>query len=364
MNSIDLAIIEFIRKDEADCTDSEFNELALRLFQHQYENNATYQRFCESRQHTPGAVQNWEDIPAVPTDAFKSVDFCSFPLEQKVRTFISSGTTQESRSRHHLETLAVYEASLLPSFARHLLPDGAEMQMLSLTPSSESHSESSLYFMIGRVMKEWGAEGSCYFIQPDGTFATNELADALESSQEQSRPMMLLGAAFSFVYFLDWMTEKRRSFQLPPGSRLMETGGYKGQTREISRDELLTLFEQQLGVPSTHCVNEYGMTELCVQFYDHALRDMHEGLEPRRHKSIPHWSRVQILDPESLQQTAEGETGIIQVCDLSNRCSIIQIMTADLGRKTADGFEILGRASTAESRGCSLTLDELLRSGC
>ncbi|NIP83573.1 MAG: hypothetical protein GWM90_31850, partial [Gemmatimonadetes bacterium] len=62
------------------------------------------------------------------------------------------------------------------------------------------------------------------------------------------------------------------SFALPAGSRLMDTGGYKGRGRRLDPTELRAVYGDRLGLPPWACVNEYGMTELLSQYYDTALR--------------------------------------------------------------------------------------------
>jgi hypothetical protein len=49
----------------------------------------------------------------------------------------------------------------------------------------------------------------------------------------------------------------------------METGGYKGRTRELPGAELHRLDRGAFGIPASHIVSEYGMTELSSQAYDH-----------------------------------------------------------------------------------------------
>jgi len=66
------------------------------------------------------------------------------------------------------------------------------------------------------------------------------------------------------------------------------------------------------------------------------------------------WARAQIISPETGRGVKEGETGLIRVFDLANVYSVMAIQTEDLGIKRGDGFELVGRASAAEPRGCSL----------
>ena len=103
-------------------------------------------------------------------------------------------------------------------------------------------------------------------------------------------------------------------------------------------------------------INQYGMTERASQFYDSLLV---EPTAPRR-KLGPPWARVRIVDPETGDDAADGELGMIVVHDLANTGSVAAIETADLGRRIADDFEIGGRAPDAEARGCSIAADVML----
>ncbi|MBI2193901.1 MAG: long-chain fatty acid--CoA ligase [Planctomycetes bacterium] len=358
---LDGAIERYIRGEGGEGCEEAFNALALRLFEYQFERNRIFRQFCRQRGGTPGDVRRWEEIPAAPTEAFKTFDFCCFPPEKTVRTFVSSGTSGASRSRHHLDTLTLYEASLVPNFARHLLPGGERLPLLALTPPAAHHPESSLFHMIETLMRALGAPGSGNFLSPEGRLDSAGLEAALNAHEEAGQPVLLLATAFSLVHFLDACGRRGVRFRLPSGSRLMETGGTKGRSREMPRPALLEQVEACLGVPPSFCVNEYGMTELGVQFYDRTLRDLHEGRPPRSSKSVPHWTRVRILNAESLSPAAPGSPGVIQVCDLTNRGSCLQVLTADIGRWEDGGFQVLGRAAGAEARGCSLTLEEMIR---
>ena len=137
----------------------------------------------------------------------------------------------------------------------------------------------------------------------------------------------------------------------------METGGYKGRSRTLTRLELHGLITAQLGIPSENIVCEYGMTELSSQAYDRAAcgnAAFQHPAKPERHFHFPPWARVQIISPETGREVADGQTGLIRVFDLANVYSVLAIQTEDLGVRCGSGFELLGRAKAAESRGCSL----------
>jgi acyl-protein synthetase LuxE len=154
----------------------------------------------------------------------------------------------------------------------------------------------------------------------------------------------LLGTAFLFVHLLDQMQKRGHTFLLPPGSWIMETGGYKGRSREIPKEELHRLLAARLGIPANRIFGEYGMSELSSQAYagtDGVLR-------------FPPWARALIVSPATGREAPEGERGLIRVCDLANVWSVMAVQTEDIGVKVGDAFRLVGRADRAEARGCSL----------
>jgi hypothetical protein len=103
------------------------------------------------------------------------------------------------------------------------------------------------------------------------------------------------------------------------------------------------------------------MTELCSQYYDSTLAERAaRGVAGPRRKLEPPWARVRVVDPDTLQPLPHGQAGLLQHVDLANLGSVMTVQTEDLGRRTEDGFLVIGRAGTAEPRGCSIAMDDLL----
>jgi hypothetical protein len=358
--ALDAAVIAWTREEPWVRDDARFDQLALALFEFQFERCAPYRRFCEGRGATPARVRRWQDVPAVPTGAFKELSLTSFPRERAVHLFRTSGTTNARAQRGALllDTLAVYEASLRASFRRGVLPDlaaGDRVSMRVLAPSAAEAPDSSLSHMFDTVMQTTGGPNSSHWIAGGALDAARALAD-LEDAQRECGPVLLCGTAFAFVHLLETLERGLRRFALPGSTRVMETGGFKGRSRTLSRDELYAWITDRLGVPPARIVNQYGMTELGSQFYDTVLG---ESAAPRR-KVAPPWVRVRILDPISGAEVTHGALGRIAVLDLANTGSVSALETADLGRATADGFEVIGRDPDAEERGCSIGADALL----
>lgn len=340
--------------------DDDFNALALGLFAYQFDQNAAYRQFCEYKRITPDAVSHWTEIPAVPIGAFKEATLSTQPVEQAVAVFMSSGTTRaDVRSRHYHPSLRVYDASARTNFVAHLFPDNAVMPLLVLNPSGQAAPNSSLAHYLSLMVDAYGAEGSGHFVSNEG-LQIDALLTALHAAEQGQEPICLLGATFAFVHLLDYMADRQLTFSLPTGSRVMDTGGVKGRSREITREDLTHEVERRFGVVAQRQVNMYGLTELSTQFLDATIRDATNGTLAPRHKTIPAWARTRVLDPDTLQELPEGAVGVLCHTDLANRASVCTILTEDLGVRNGRGFEIVGRVSGSQARGCSIAMDELL----
>ncbi len=338
--------------------DAEFNGMAMVLFALQYGRNQSYRKLCEARGVTPNTINRWSEIPTVPTSAFKELELTCLLPEQRTHVFHSSGTTEQRPSRHfhNAESLEVYEASLWAAL-KNLRFAIYDFRLLSLTPPAGQAPHSSLIHMFEVVRQNLGAGEDAFVgrVDSSGVWMLDFEAALATLTGKGSKPLLILGTAFSFVHLLDELAARNLRLQLPAGSQVMETGGYKGRSREMSKAELHALITERLMVPKSHIVCEYGMSELSSQAYDCKVQSAEYGARSAdRVFHFPLWARVQVVSPETGREVAEGETGLIRVIDLANVFSVMAIQTEDLAVRRANGFELIGRAKLAEPRGCSL----------
>lgn len=343
-------------------TEEAFTSLALRVFRAQCRWNAVYGAFVRGRGIDPETLDDWRRIPAVPTGAFRSLPLVTGGDSPEGVIFRTSGTTAGtgSRGEHRVSDPGLYRAALLPPFRDYLLPDGARLPLLSLIPPPWELRDSSLSFMMGVVAEVLCPPGGGWFVDALGEMDGEGMAGALQAAEAAGDPVLLAGTAFAWVHWLDAMDRRGLEVRLPEGSRILETGGFKGRSRTLSREELYGALESRLGIPAFRIVNEYGMTELLTQFYEPVLVEGGPG-DPRDRRHVgPPWIRTRILDPETLDEVSPGEPGLLCHLDLANLFSVSAVLTEDLGVAVADGFRVLGRAPGAEPRGCSRAMDELL----
>ena len=310
-----------LSSDAAEVGEAAFEALALEVFAFQLRWNSTYRNFVGGRE-----IGRWQSIPAVPAAAFKDLDrpLSCFPIGLAEGYFETSGTTGEVRGRHYFYNFDMYRAAIEAS-VRPLLRIGFPwgMRRCWLPGMGE---RSSLRFMFE-------------FLSGDGPVDELDFDD----------PVLLMGTALSFLHLFE---RGRGRVRLPEGSWVMETGGYKGSGRELSKPDLYAMFAEQLGVPAERVVNEYGMTELSSQFYARGADGFHARAP---------WARVVVRSPETGAEVELGEVGYISIYDLANIGSVMAVATQDLAVRGEGGsFQLLGRDPAAVPRGCSRAADEFL----
>jgi hypothetical protein len=200
-------------------------------------------------------------------------------------------------------------------------------------------------------------------VDASGAIDEPRLLEVLEGATAAGTPLLLVGTAFAWVHWMDLMDARGIRLSLPRGSRIMETGGFKGRSRSVPRSELYAGLSERLGIPLAAIVNEYGMTELLSQFYEPVLSGEAPADPEERYHVGPSWVRTRVLHPETLEEVPAGQEGLLCHVDLANVRSVMAVLTSDLGVRVGRGFRVLGRAPGAEPRGCSLVMEELLSPG-
>jgi hypothetical protein len=351
-----LGIIAAWHERGEELRDDAFDDLALRIFAHQLRRNEPYARYCAARGVTTDRMpSSWEAIPPVPAAAYKEATLATFDTKHAALVFESSGTTLGRGGRHYMEASALYDAALLAGFDRFVLSvlslskdDGARLRYLNLVPNPAERPHSSLGYMMARVSRERGAGKTRWYLRGDDLAVDAFFAD-LQDAVAAAQPVCIATTAFALLAVLDAADARGVRFRLPPKSRIMETGGFKGRTRVISREELYARASSSFGIPESQIVAEYGMTELTSQYYD-AL--------PRREKVGPPWLRARAVGTDGAT-LPEGVVGALVHVDLANLSSCIAVQSEDLGARVGSGILLIGREEGAELRGCSLDAETL-----
>ncbi len=310
-----------------------FNELAVDIFYFQYSNNQVYRRFVDLLGVDPSSIRNYSEIPFIPIEFFKDQKVVSGEFEPET-TFISSGTTGQSSSRHHIKSLNLYEQSFVANFKQQFgAPE--DYILLALLPSYLEREGSSLVYMVEKLIELTNNPLSDFYLHD-----YEQLAAVLSDLKQSSKKALLIGVTYAL---LDLAEAYPMHF---PELIVMETGGMKGRRKELLRTEMHDILKKAFGVENIR--SEYGMTELLSQAYSHK-----NGIF-----ESPAWMKVLIRDMnDPLTMLEDGQTGGMNIIDLANLYSCSFIATKDLGKKIDDTkFEMLGRYDNSDVRGCNLMI--------
>ncbi|SMB80831.1 Acyl-protein synthetase, LuxE [Desulfonispora thiosulfatigenes DSM 11270] len=349
-------VINYVSKFivQGHASDEQFNELALYLYAYHYKHNLPYQKYCRLKGITPRTVKTWRQIPPVPVDAFKDFSLSCINPDKAERIFMTSGTTQGIRGKHYHPNLYLYDLSMKYNFRERFMGKNEKIHMGILFPTEEEMPNSSLAHYLAFALQEFGTEHSSYFIDDNG-LKIEYLIEKLEHFEKSGEPCALLGASYSFVHILDELEKMGKVFNLPKESRILDTGGFKNQSREMNLDNFYNRLSSCFGVDRKNCINMYGMTELSTQFYDNG------NMVIPSIKSGPHWIKTRVINPITGQDVPKGEKGLLVHCDLANFNSVTTILTEDIGVEVENGFLLLGRSEGAEAKGCSIAVEEFIQ---
>ncbi len=312
--------------------DSDFIEIALQIFDYQYKNNPVYRSFVDYRKVNIHKINSIAKIPFLPIECFKYHCISTKPTENFKHTFISSGTTSSTTSKHHVFDISLYERSFSTAFKNFY---GAidELCFLALLPIYLERQGSSLIYMVDYLIHNSKNPSSGYYL-----YNHQELVEKIEELENKGQKTLLIGVSYALLDLAEHLKLNLKN------TIVMETGGMKGVRKELIRNELHKTLCSSFGVNKIH--SEYGMTELFSQAYSTG-----DGIF-----STPKWMQIHIRDMyDPLTELENGKTGGISIVDLANLYSCSFIETMDLGRKQSNEcFEILGRFDNSDTRGCNL----------
>ncbi len=334
-----------------------FDALACDIARFQAENVEGFARLTRARGLDPKKWTRAEEIPAVPTDAFKHARVSAFSEGETPVTFRTSGTTIGARGAHPFRTTATYDAGALAFGRASLTKSENEIsKVVVMGPSPRELPDSSLTHMIdlfAHSLAEKFDADTTYFME-DGVIDLARLDEIVARALvSDAKPFLMLGTSFAMVHFLDAIGDA--TFRLPRGSRVMQTGGFKGKSREVDGPKLRSEIARAFCVDEKDVVSEYGMTELSSQFYEGSAHGGTLGIYVE-----PPWARVVPVNGETLAPVSDGEVGIARIVDLLNVDSAVVVLTADRVRRKENGFELIGRAPGAPPRGCSIAIEEMI----
>ena len=308
----------------------EFEKVAIEVYKWQSINCEVYKEFISFlKKPEPTCI---EEIPFLPISFFKEFEVLSTDLPVKFK-FLSSGTTSSIRSKHSVQKPEMYERSFLKIY-ENFIGQPSDQVILALLPNYIEQGNSSLVFMVERLVKESNHPLSGFFLKD-----YNALISSYEEAISLGKEVVIFGVSYALLDLAEKKVDLSKA-------RIIETGGMKGRRKELSKEELHQLLKEGFG--TEYISSEYGMTELFSQSYSDK-----DGLF-----KMPAWMQVKIRETnDPFNFIPDGKTGGINVIDLANLYSCSFIATQDLGKIVDGQLQLMGRFDNADLRGCNLMVE-------
>lgn len=325
------------------------NDIILEMVKIQAEQNPYYKKFLEFKGENASQWESIDDIAPIPIEIYKESKFLvKSGWFEPVKVWESSGTSGNS-SRTPLESTVIYDDTIRRQFFK-AYGHTSHLSTVAFIPTPSEWPHSSLAYMF-----DIGVRGQ---LAPDSTFrlvkapqgrvgvASNLDNLVLEMTRRSLNGdrLFLYGISYLFIIIM----EEIRKFGFKPflgeNPIVTDTGGYKGVTRNYSREEFIKLFNETFSYKGEiEFVTEYGMSELNSPFWG-------KGVDPVFR--IPDWVRVRIDD----------ETNQLTIFDPGLYSTCVALKTQDRAELVdKNHIRLLGRLPGASMKGCSISAERARR---
>ncbi len=315
-------------------SDKSYEQLVLDIYRYQKRHNPVYADYLNNLGSR--VVNRISDIPYLPISGFKHNKVITGEDHTEI-TYSSSGTTATGKSLHFVRDRQAYLEQTVRLF-EHAYGKVQEYTYLALLPNYLEREGSSLIDMMQYFIGLSAYTESDFYL-----YDHDKLYSTLQKCKISNQPTILFGVSFALM---DFAEKYKLDF---PDLIIMETGGMKGQRKELPKSEMHRRLQKSFGVSSIH--SEYGMTELSSQLYSSGNGAFDQNINIKI-------AIKDITDP--LSSAPKGKQGIVCIIDLANIDSCSFIMTEDTGYLNGNNQLVLtGRLDISEARGCNLLLTEL-----
>ena len=298
-----------------------------------------------------------EETPYLPVTLFKDIDLKSVPDEEVIRRITSSGTTGQNVSRIYLdaETSAAQQRALCSITGDFI---GSRRIPMLIIDSPDVLRDRSKFTARGAGILGFSMMAS------KRIYALDENMNIDYESLSQFEELAKAGPTFAFGFtYMIWeylyggLKADAKAVNLS-GCHLIHGGGWKKlQDKKVSDEEFRRGLMETCGIESVS--DYYGMAEQTGSIFMQC---------PEGHLHASIYSDISILDPEDFSECKYGQWGLIALKSLlPESYPGHMLLTEDRGRILGEDdcpcgrkgkyFEISGRISKAEVRGCSDTFE-------
>ena len=328
---------------------SHTSDTILEMAKIQAELNPYYKKFLEFKGEDASQWESVDDIVPIPIEIYKESKFLvKSGWFEPVKVWESSGTSGNS-SRTPLEDTMVYDRTISKQFYKVYghIPHLSAVAFIP-TPTEWTHSSLAYMFDVG-IREKLEPESILRLVKaPQVTVeVASNLANLVIEMTRRSLNgdrLFLYGISYLFIIVMEEIRKLGFKPFLGENPIVTDTGGYKGITRNYTREEFVKLFDETFSYKGeVEFITEYGMSELNSPFWGTGNDSVFR---------IPDWVQVRI-DEETNQLTI-FDPGLYSTC--------VALKTQDRAELVdKNHIRLLGRLPGASMKGCSISAERARR---
>jgi len=295
-----------------------------------------------------------EDIPVIPTSAYKENVLLSVDGEDISKWCLSSGT-KGLRSRVPRDKVSLDRligslntgSELIQHYYEH------EVEVLNLGP--DKYEAGDVWFSYVMSLIEAIYPTTCFI--NDGVFRIEEVISELEFLESENSDVIISSPPFLVLELVKALMEKNIQFNFGNRLTIITAGGWKKRTgEEVSREKLVEFCQVCFGIEDNNQFRDiFNQVELNTVVF--------ECSEGKKH--LPPWVAAFARSPLDLRALPDGEEGLMSFLDASANSYPCFYVGDDLGVVqhvdcacgiSSKTISINRRVQTRDTRGCATSI--------
>lgn len=331
--------------------------LLNKLCQYHLHHSEAYKNILRAYKLKKINAQNLVDLPYLSIRLFKENKLVSVPESEVIKILRSSGTTGQKPAQIYLDKItAAYQSKALVSIMQDFI--GKQRLPMLIFDSKETILSQQQLSARGAGILGFANFGRDHTYALDRNMKLD--LECINAFLEKYREQKILMFGFTFIIWKE-IIQQLRQLNAPLNCSqaiLIHGGGWKKLQQEaVDNEQFKKEIRQWLGLSTVH--NYYGLVEQVGSIFMECAAG---------HLHCPVYSNVLIRDPISLHPLPHGATGVIELMSLlPNSYPGHILLTEDLGVIHGEDdcacgrkgvyFQVFGRITNAEPRGCSDTYE-------
>lgn len=333
-----------------------FEGILFELTKYHFTNCIQYKNILDLLGFDPNIRHSLEDLPTIPVRLFKDYELLSVNKSEIIKTMTSSGTTSQNVSKIFLDKeTATNQTRVLTKIVSEFL--GVKRMPMAIVDTNSVLKEKNKYSARGAAILGFSIFGKEIIYLLDENMKLNANAFKNFCKKYENEQILVFGlTSIIWEKFCEYLISTGKNYKIN-NSIILHGGGWKKLVdKQIDNNSFKNKLGKLCGIKKVH--NYYGMVEQTGSIFmecDHGFlhcSNFSEVIMRRNDFSVCDFNEVGLIQLISVLPLSYPGHNILS----DDMGEIIGVDNCPCG-KLGKYFVVHGRASNADLRGCSDTIN-------